>query len=393
MNGRGPRGGQKGSRGAGGDRRAGGARGYRRPRKPGTPHLAVIRPQAPGGAAPQAPQAPGARPRLVMLRGRAGPQGGARRPAAPWRRALPVLAALAAVLGIVALSALPLRPAAAPATVPVRRDAVELGFAAQALVVREERVQVATRDGPVERLVPAGRVVRVGTPVVRIGPPNAAEEITAEVPGSVSFAVDGLEEELDPDALAWLGAGGRGAPDPAWLDGLPARRLEPPVGTARAGEPVFKIVDGSRVWLVAAAPAEAVRSLAPGEPLPVELPDLRARAAFTVLTLSAGAGERRLLVLESAAPVPDGLLHVRRTEIRVVLRRWSGLVVPATALTHEGGRLGVWVEDGGAGHFVPVKVVGQGLDQVVVEGGLREGEVVRVSRTSAGSPPGGGRQQ
>lgn len=387
MNSRGPRGGREGDRGAGRERRAGGATGTRRPRKPGGPHLAVIRPQAPGGAVSESGQAPRARPRLVMLPGRAGAQGGPRKRMASWRRAVPAVTGAAAVLGLLALSALGSLPAAVPATVPIRRDTVELGFAAQALVVRDERVQVATRDGALERLVPAGRVVRVGTPVVRVRAPGAAEEMAAEAPGTVSFAVDGLEEELGPHALPWLGTGGRGAPDPAWLDGVPPRRLEPPAGAVRAGEPVFKIVDGSRVWLVTAAPAEALRPLTPGGQLQVELPDLEARAAFTVLTLSEGVEDRRLLVLQSAAPVPDGLLQVRRTAIRVVLRRWIGLVVPLAALTHEGGRLGVWVQDGPAGRFVPVKVVGQGFEEAVVEGDLAEGEAVRVLPASPVAAP------
>lgn len=390
---RGRQSGREGSHGARGDRRreargAGKSRGVRRA---GSARLVVIRPGTPapagtGGsgagaagrpAAGAARGAPAGRPHLVPIPGKGGRRG------ARGRRLL----ALGGLLGLFAavVIALMLRalPAESPATVPVRRGPVELAIAGPAVVVRDEFVQVAPRDGPLARLVEEGRAVRVGTPVVRVGAGVAAVPVVAEVPGTVSFDVDGLETELRPSALPWLGAAAGDVPGPAWLERLPLRRLDPPREAVREGEPVFKIVDGSRVWLVVPAEAEPLRFVGPGERLRVELADIGSAVHFTVSGMSAGDG-RRLLVLKADEPVPDRLLLVRRTSVRSVLRRWTGLVVPRESLTHQGGQLGVWVEEAGRSRFVPVRVLGQGPEGAVVEGELREGQPVRVPRGTAG---------
>lgn len=267
---------------------------------------------------------------------------------------------------------------------PVRQGEVELAVTAEALLLRDEWVQVAPSGGALERLVPEGQAVRAGAPVVRVG----GRVLTAERPGIVSYRVDGLEAELSPHTLDWatattaaMATDTLGAPGPEWLQGLPVRRVQAPGEQVAAGQPVFKLVDNSGLWLAVSGPAESLRAVLPGDWVRVEFPALSSRAYdFSVTYKSAPRAGQSLLTLVAEDPFPEALVLIRRTPARLVLGRWQGWVVPRQALTVSGGRAGVEVKTATGGRFVPVTVLGQNESEAAVEGELHLGDQVLVPR-------------
>ncbi|MFO7173075.1 MAG: HlyD family efflux transporter periplasmic adaptor subunit, partial [Bacillota bacterium] len=228
-------------------------------------------------------------------------------------------------------------------------------------------VQVAPRGGTLERLVPEGQAVRTGTPVVAV----AGQPLRAERPGTLSYQVDGLEAELDPDALGWVTGAQATGPGPDWLQQVPFRRVEPPGNQVAAGEPVFKVVDNASLWLAVSGPARLLAGVNPGDPARVQFPALGAGShRFRVVYKSPPQGDQVLLALAADSPIPDTLTFLRRTPARVVLGRWEGWVVPREALTVFGGRPGVLVRTPAGERFVPVTVLGQNETEAVVEGDL-----------------------
>lgn len=275
---------------------------------------------------------------------------------------------LLGIAGVLGLAARDVRGALArPEPHPVRRGTLELAVAGEALLLRNEWVQVAPRGGTLERLVPEGQAVRTGTPVVTV----AGQPLRAERPGTLSYQIDGLETELDPDALGWVTGAQATGPGPDWLERIPFRRVEPPSSQVAPGQPVFKVVDNAGLWLAVTGPARLLAGVNPGDPARVQFLALGTGLhRFRVVYKSAPEGDQVLLALAADSPIPDTLAFLRRTPVRVVLGRWEGWVVPREALTVVGGRPGVLVRTPAGERFVPVTVLGQNETEAAVEGDL-----------------------
>lgn len=274
-------------------------------------------------------------------------------------------------------------------TAAVRSGALELALAGEAVVVRDEWVQVAPTGGPVERLAEEGRRVRAGHEVVRVG--GAA--VAAERPGIVSYQVDGLEPALQPDRLPWLSEGP--GPGPGWLAALPPRRVQAAGQTAAAGEPLFRLLEGDRLWLLMALPGGPLEGVAPGARVavltPLAGPD---PLPFTLTYRSPVEGGRVLVALQSRGAHPEALLFPRRVPATVRLGRYEGLIVPRSALTVAGGQVAVVVEEGAAVRAVPVTVLGRDAGDLVAVAPapghrLEPGDRVRLQPAPAPGGPSG----
>lgn len=269
------------------------------------------------------------------------------------------------------------RTTQASRTEPVQPGAVEIAATGEAILVRPEHVQVAAVAGQVDKLVPAGRLVRVGTPVVRLTGAGGATTITAERPGLVSYGVDGLETELTA-AVQGLESGNLRL-GPEWAQQLPLRRFNPTANSVAAGAPLFKLVDPAQVWAISSLAVAPLASVQPGSPVDVQFPDLEGRAQMRVSFRSPPAGDKVLVVLEAQGQFPEGLLSARRTPARLLINRYEGMVVPRTAITVQDQIIGVWARVSGVRRFVPITLIGGDNERVAVQGNLAVGDEVWVT--------------
>lgn len=332
----------------------------------------------PGGG--RRSEAGAGRAELHAVRGRPGVQGPqpgrGRRRVLLWFLLALAAAAVATLLYVTARDGL--QATARLSAVPVRRGLLELAFRTEAVLVRDEAVQVAASGGTLDKLTPEGQVVRVGTPVVKVG----GVAVAAQRPGLVSYQVDGLEAELAPGQLPWLRGGGAGdGPAHAWFKGLPPRRAEAAGTGVDAGQPLFKVLNAARLWLLISLPADPVAQVVAINDRPrVTLTALGgAELRFEVTYKSKTEDGQVVMGLLADSAFPDALLYPRRTPIRIVLDRHEGIIVPEAALTVEGGRLGVRVDAPGGRRFVPVELLGRGgTAEAAVKGDLKEGDAVLV---------------
>ncbi|MDB4894894.1 MAG: hypothetical protein JWN15_1156 [Firmicutes bacterium] len=98
---------------------------------------------------------------------------------------------------------------AVTATVPLKHGTVEQSVLTNALVVRREQVVTAPIAGGVSQLVAEGERVRVGTPVVRIGPGGAsaaAAAAGAAVPGTEPGGLAAAERDALAETVRQLDA-------------------------------------------------------------------------------------------------------------------------------------------------------------------------------------------
>ncbi len=187
--------------------------------------------------------------------------------------------------------------------------------------------------------------------------------LTSPAAGFLSYHLDGLEDTLTPAGLAYLS------------QPLPTSKAASVVAdgdSVQAGQPLFKIINSTIGYLVIDAPVLPSAGLHAGDSVqwrPAGGPLLDA-TVYSVSSLSSGT---RLVL---AVPGWSGAdLGGRNLPLSLVMARYRGLVVPASALRMRAGQDGVYVLEKNRVRWVAVQILGsaQGLAAV---SGLADGAVV-----------------
>ncbi len=122
---------------------------------------------------------------------------------------------------------------------------LDVDFTSDYVCVRNEALHTADAAGTVDRKASAGNLVRIGNKVVNIG----GADYRAQERGLVSYTYDGLEDNLTPDTIADLTPNDLNPPVDE--EGNSTYKLKKCVSeTAAKDDPVFKIIDNHRWYLV-----------------------------------------------------------------------------------------------------------------------------------------------
>lgn len=185
--------------------------------------------------------------------------------------------------------------------------------------------------------------------------------------GMISYVTDGLEETLIPQVVTLAQI------PPDFLAQLARFKAHPRQNKDGAevfpGQPVYKVVDNHRLWLVTEVPDPPV-TLLPGQRVRVGLYPPRAGREEWYPAVVVGASQERrkqVMVLEVSEYRPwfNGLRWLRVT---VLYGRYEGVILPRRALIKKGERWGVYLREEGLSRFVPVTVVGGDHHRVAVTG-------------------------
>ncbi|MFZ5924279.1 MAG: HlyD family efflux transporter periplasmic adaptor subunit [Bacillota bacterium] len=195
-------------------------------------------------------------------------------------------------------------------------------------------------------------------------------QLRAESPGVVSFELDGLEHVLSPRTCKDLG------PDEA-------RSLVPSPGRIQAGagvdagQPIFRLIDNYRLFVLVFPRADQVAELDSSRGLRVRFasvpggPSLASKVFYT--REAAPDGERAMLLEISG--FPEDLYYRRRIRLNIIGKTVSGLVIPRRSVVHTGEGDIVYVPVNLGVVRRPVSVKAADAEWAVVEG-LREGQRV-----------------
>lgn len=278
------------------------------------------------------------------------------------------------------------------------------------VVARRERLLAAPGPGRVEPVAGEGEAVAAGSVVAVVRPLRGGPPWTlrAPMPGVVSYYADGLESWQGPE----LAFAAERPPDPRQpltplLDGRPVA----------AGQPVVRMVDRSALYAVfwpaggdgetagrqgpgagaggggigsakaGSQPADGrgslgpsgPRALRPGMAVELALPGEPVGLRASVLEVR-GRGSSRRVLLSVDRQLADWLYRRRLRDARLVVRRFRGVLVPASSVAWVAGRAGVWVRARGGASWVPVEVLAQGGRQAVVRGVPAGAQVYRWPR-------------
>lgn len=184
--------------------------------------------------------------------------------------------------------------------------------------------------------------------------------IHAPKTGAFTARIDGLEEKLSLAALENVNA--------AYIKELNKLSAEAKTSeTVTAGEPIGKIVN-NYTWSIAAQVSKtAVEGLNVGDKLNIRFSDVGTQVvAGTVSKITPEESGKVVLVVSSNKYI-DKIYSLSKAKVEFVKDSFKGLRIPAKSLRMTDGVMGVYVVRSNKARFVPVELLYNGKDWVVVK--------------------------
>jgi len=156
------------------------------------------------------------------------------------------------------------------------------------------------------------------------------------------------------------------------VDGYVISRTAEVAQTVLPSQPVLKIVDPKDVWIRAYIDEKISGSVKVGQKAEITLrSQYEKRFKGTVKRIVAQSDavtqEREVNVAFDTLPLPFYINE--QAEVRIASQTYKEVVkVPLKALAYYKEKTGVWTEESGKAHFVPVKVIARGHSEAVVTG-------------------------
>ncbi|MGN0658344.1 MAG: HlyD family efflux transporter periplasmic adaptor subunit [Emergencia sp.] len=237
---------------------------------------------------------------------------------------------------------------------------------AQCWLVRNETVYTAAAGGNANRYIKGGTLVRKGTQIMETdgsggesdgtyseildrlsGDALVSEDFRAQTGGIVSYYADGYEGKLTPETME------KGSFDyysQITQEGVADLRRD----SVSAGEPVFKIVDRTRWYMVCFLPQDSAERYEKGLSVTVEFEDDSLEAeVYSVKSM--GDRVRVILVTENYY---SKLGRTRSCSVSLVTYEERGLILENDSIVTEDGQKGVYVRTRSSNYvFVPVQII------------------------------------
>ena len=145
-----------------------------------------------------------------------------------------------------------------------------------------------------------------------------------------------------------------------------------------AGTPVVRVARLDALDVVIGIPEHRVGGLRVDSPVAVRLwaePDATIRGRVREVSPAADPATRTYTVRVAVPPQPNVRLGMTAT-VQMASNADAGLRAPLSSLHYEAGKAGVWLVERGAVRRVPVQVVGQAGNDVLLGAGVQAGQAV-----------------
>ena len=182
----------------------------------------------------------------------------------------------------------------------------------------------------------------------------AAGEVAAPCAGYFVSSVDGYENELTPDMIGSITA-----------DSFDKYKADSSVNNdAYAG----KVVSDMQWYIAVKLPFDKALLFSKDASLTVELPTAAAdEVPVTVETVNKTSKDNEAVVVFKCEYMNAELSMLRTPNVKIIMKKYSGLRVSSNAVRAENGKKGVYVSNGSYLKFTPVNVLYSGNGYVVCE--------------------------
>ncbi|MBS3886268.1 MAG: hypothetical protein KGZ41_06880 [Dethiobacter sp.] len=255
-------------------------------------------------------------------------------------------------------------------TVVSEESVLEQLVSVSGVIVREEHVVAAPVTGTVRWVAAAGARLAAGASVAKIYTADGdVQNIAAPVSGVMIPVLDGLEGALQPADLERV--------DVSEVRKLSEKNQAVPDGAEiKQGTIFFKLVDNfSWYYVVDLTRADFALLTPQRNRLRFAFsPEEEVPASWAVLKEDADTVRLAFALSEDV----EGFFVQRLSDAEIVVSRITGFVLPSSALISRGAEQGVYLLEKSLVSFLPVKVLGEVGENVVIEG-VRSGRTVIIN--------------
>lgn len=235
-------------------------------------------------------------------------------------------------------------------------------------LVRKEKVYLAETSGEANRYIENGTLIRKGTTVMEVQGGTASEKAEAFTPlldrlgekvvrtsdyavqggGVISYYADGYENLIRPDNMK---NGGYSFYSKLQQEDVVNLQRD----TVVKGEPVFKVIDRTKWYLVTFVPKEHGSRYKVGQDVVLEFEDCAVDAEVYSVTADGDGVHTRVILV--SGNYYEKFIQMRTLPVSLVTYERRGLLVENSSITEKNGQQGVYVKKKTRGsYFVPIQV-------------------------------------
>ncbi|MFW6287768.1 MAG: HlyD family efflux transporter periplasmic adaptor subunit [bacterium] len=238
------------------------------------------------------------------------------------------------------------------------------GFLTRGLIVRDERVYTTSQSGHINIFQKEGQRVAYGQPIASIN----GDTLYNYQPGLVSYATDGLEENLTPESISNITFEEFTAYKRNYNQWVNNEYI-------KAGQAAFRIIDNNCFYLVVKTTAKEVERYRNNEMVFVKPEDFDGRIYEAFIVKRVIENEEGLLFIKLDTFIKEWL-NMRRAEFIFIKNIYRGITIPRKAVfTNTQGEGVLIIRPDGEYKFVELTIM-KGNEEFVVVKGIDIGEKV-----------------
>ncbi|MCI8609260.1 MAG: hypothetical protein HFE73_06415 [Firmicutes bacterium] len=234
---------------------------------------------------------------------------------------------------------------------------------AECLFVRDEKLYHAQSSGVVERVISRGKLMRIRSHIVDVG----QIAYYSDMRGMVSYFYDELEEVYRPENIDEMSYG--------TLEQIrndeehQVRKASDE--EAASGEPIFKIVDNQKWYLVFWVNSDTLNRYEEGKQVIVDFLDGSEKRESTQIQMKieslTAQGEQTRILLSCNSYYKD-FDRYRIKTCKLITAQTRGIFLETDSIVEEDGQKGVYVVDKfGNYNFTPIRILNQEGELTVAE--------------------------
>ncbi|RAK07401.1 putative membrane fusion protein [Halanaerobium saccharolyticum] len=241
------------------------------------------------------------------------------------------------------------------------------GFWSEAMIVRDEKVIKSPISGRVELLVGEGDRLASGRKLAEIESSNQQQKIFNKEAGIVSFAVDGLESEVNVDNLNQINLNNFADLNGNYEHLLSGDRI-------KKNEALYRIINNFELFLLVQVPDSQVDRFRINELLFIEQNNSDELFEARIVDIRPNL-EATFFLIELEQFIPQWT-NRRRIELNIIKNIYRGIKIPRKAVFNQPSGQGVLKVSGYNKYEFQEVVILDGNDEYVIVSGLEIGEEI-----------------
>ncbi|ADQ15024.1 HlyD family efflux transporter periplasmic adaptor subunit [Halanaerobium hydrogeniformans] len=235
------------------------------------------------------------------------------------------------------------------------------GFWANSVVVRDEKVFKAPISGRADLVEDEGDRIAVGEKVAEINSNNDKKSIYNNKAGILSFAVDGLENEINSRGISQI--------DLNKIDDYKANYKHRITGrNIKEGEALYRIINNFEFYLIVPASKAQAERFQTNEIVFVQGKNSQAMLRARIIDIRADNEDNHYLFVKLDFFVPRWI-NVRRVNIKLIKNIYRGITIPRKAIFNQPSGQGVLKVSGYNEYkFQEITIIDSNQEAAVVEG-------------------------